>query len=138
MSSDIRERLKASRDALAVIEAKADEAEELRELAVNEVTIKLAETHGLPGKDFAVLDTTAGPIALKPGLTVYWKKYLAKVPDKGQPTHEDAYAYVAPCVIHPSRDDFDKILETRPAIVQQCANVLTDLYQGKDLSKRPK
>ena len=137
-TEDIEARKRAAREKLAALEHKDDEAEELRQLALDELTVKLAEEHGRPGKDFVILDTAIGPIALKPAQAILWTRYVSRIPDNGQPKHEDAFAFVSPCVIHPSREEFAKLADARAGIVQAAANELAHLYQGKDRTRRPK
>lgn len=118
--------------------AEADKIREARELAILLLEEQLEPVHGKLGEGFAIVDGGAeGPIAVKLGEAVLYKAFHAsidKAKAKGQGdgiTPEVCHVFVAPCVVHPTREEFNAIVLRRQGLVFACANALEGLY-GKN------
>lgn len=127
---DPKARLARLRDARAKREAQYDEEQEKRQLAILELEDKLSTELGVRGEAFEIVDGGPdGPIALKLGEPVLYKKYRAKVRlDKD--TQEDLIAFVRPCVCFPTIDLFDQITGRRPLLLDKLGGVLSKLFGG--------
>ena len=129
-ADDVKSRLAAARDRRAAREKLFDEALELRQLAILELEDKLSTDLGKRGEDFEIVDGGPdGPIAVRLGESVLYKKWRAKV-KTDKDTQEDFIAFVRPCVVYPSADKFDEIIGRRGLLLDKCAGVLAKLYGG--------
>jgi len=124
------EKLARYRAEKAKREARAAEEADAAELARFELVERLEkELGGLEGRAFAVVDVTdlgEGLIALKLGDAVLYKAF-----SESKVTVMDVAAFVSPCVVHPSLDEYKGIAMRRPAIAIRCATALSALYGVK-------
>jgi len=93
---------------------------------------------GARGQDFEIVETIAGPIVIRRGESVLFKKFMAAYNGGKDPSIEDLHAYVTPCVEHPEREEFLKIVAKHPGIYRACANALADLHVGKERDTKGK
>ncbi len=123
----LQERLAKAREAKAKREAKAQQDREAAELARLELEERLeAQLGGPVGRAFAIVDASEigeGHIAVKLGEDVLWNAFKAS-----KMNVVDVDAFVTPCVVHPTVDDFRKIVKRRPFIADRCATALAALY----------
>lgn len=121
------EKLKAAREARAKREAEATEAKELAEIEFEELVASLEkETNGKLGQSFQVVDLTAtgdGFVALKIGPDVLFATYK-----ESKMTVADLDAFIVPCLAHPSKDAYHRIIGERPAYADLCGFKLSELY----------
>lgn len=130
----VAEQLARYRDA----KAKREELERLEkdanELARFQLVDRLeSELHGKEGRDFAIVDLTKygeGFIAVKLGEAVHWKSYSAS-----KMNEVDTEVFVIPNLVHPSKEEYRKIVMRRPFAADRSATALADLY-GVDLQAR--
>lgn len=124
----IHERLAQARAAKADLDkAKADE-DLSYEFARLELELKLTKELGPINVDFAIVDTSTVPVAVKlvAGGEVLHKQFTnTKITDES--TIDFAKAHLA----SPSVDVFKELLSKRPAIAARCTNALLDLYAGR-------
>lgn len=112
----------AAADKIAKIKAEA-EAEE-RGLAEDKKIAELTEKHGPIGKAWDIVRTDAGMIALKKPNHLLFKRFQ----DKESPRTDDIDALlVRPCLLWPTKAEFDVILEEVPAALLMAANVCSVL-----------
>jgi hypothetical protein len=124
----------AKKDELAAARAKKVERErakaeaaEARELEVLNLEEELEAKYGPRGQGFEIVDTVAGPIALRLGESILHQRFQsAKLDDAS------VDEYVRPCIVSPSLDKYTAIIGARPAIAYRCATALATLYGAKD------
>jgi hypothetical protein len=108
-------------DEAAELEAKVEAAERA---AANARAIREAvEKHGPIGRKIAVVETPDGAIVLKKANHIHFKRFQ----DAGELTTETCDTLVRPCVVYPSSERFDALLEEYPAVLVRCADAVTAL-----------
>jgi len=126
-----RAKLAAAREAKAAREAALQVEREEAEIARAELVERLEhETGGREGDAFAIVDATdvrAGFVVVKLGDFVLFKAF-----SNSKMTEVDVDAFVLPCVVHPSKDEYRKLAMQRAAIPLRCANALASLYGVKE------
>jgi hypothetical protein len=127
--SDAKLRLEELRANKATRDAKASEEADARELAILELEEKYTSELGKRGRYFEIVETPEGPIVVKLGEGVLFKRLRDK---KGEPTSDDIQQFVAPCVVHPDKTTFSKMVEGRFGILTRCSDALLCLYRGED------
>lgn len=94
---------------------------------------KLKAEHG----EVAEVSTPCGTLVFRKPKRAEYKRHLAKVFDEKQ--RPDAVEWLARvCVVHPTREAFDAMLEDKPGIPILCADALAKLAgaaQGEDEGK---
>lgn len=127
MSDDIKARLDAARKAKEAKATAAREAAELHEVELFELESRLEKEHGSRGKDFEIVETVEGPIAVKLGEGVLHTRFQG-AKDINETTIHD---YVFPCVVHPAKEAYLAIVGRRPGVALRCALALSALYGTK-------
>lgn len=139
MADDIKARLAAARAAKTSLDNVAKDEAERRELVLLELEIRLSGELGPRGDAFEIIDGGAeGPIAVKLGDLVVFKRFQASILGDKQLTPEIAFDYVAPCLAFPSKDVFAGIFMRRPGLATRCATALQHLFNGQENSERSK
>lgn len=100
---------------------------EERALSDDEVIAKLEDELGPIGRAIGVVRTDLGAVVLRRADPVAYKKFSDLMARENPKQHELAAPMVMPCVKHPSRAEFDRMIEEQPHILIRCANVLTEL-----------
>ena len=130
----LNERLAAARAEKAKREEARQAERNAAELAKLELEEKLEKELGGPlGRAFAIVDVSElgeGHVAVKLGLDVLWNTFKAS-----KMSVADVDAFVAPCVAHPSVDEYRAIIRRRPYIADRCAAALAKLY-GADADEK--
>lgn len=136
----LTERLAAAKAKKADRTVARSAEDEARELAILELENRLEdEGKGPRGVNFEIVDGgSEGPIAVRLGEMVLYKRFTSTMKGDKEPTHEDLAAYVTPCVIHPERGKFLAAIDRRPVLLMRCANALTTLFGAKDEDARGK
>jgi hypothetical protein len=134
------ERLKAAKDKQRVRAVEREAVNEAQELAMIELENRLEdEGKGPRGIHFELVDGGAdGPIAVRLGEMILYKRFTATMKGDKEPSHEDLVAYVTPCVLHPDRQAFLALVDKKPVLAMRCANALTTLFGAKDEDARGK
>lgn len=128
--SDAKERLAELRAAKEGREKAAREAAEARELETLELEERFTKELGPRGSHFEMVETIDGPIVVKLGEGVLHTRFQATA---AKDLNEVAlHDYVFPCVVHPAKDVYLKMVAQRPGIALRCASALTSLYGAKD------
>lgn len=126
---DPAERLAELRKNKAERDQKAREEAAAAELARLELEEKYEKELGPLGRAFVIVDASdlgEGFIAMKLGEDVLWNTFKAS-----NMNVVDTEAFVLPCVVHPSKDDYRKIVKRRAFIADRCAGELATLYGVK-------
>lgn len=122
-----RERLAEVRADMARRAEEAQRAKELAEIERYELLTRFeVELAGKEGIDFAIVDVTdvgAGFVVLKLGPNALWKAFSAS-----RMGEMDQDAFVLPCIVHPERDKYRRIVSERAFVGDRCANALAGLY----------
>lgn len=114
------------REELAAIAAKREARRADLEVEALELELRLEGEIGPKGKMFDVVDVSdllESPIGIRLGDSVLHKRFTTS-----KMTQEDAEAYVAPCVVHPSKEKFLELAQMHPAVVDRCAGALAALF----------
>lgn len=135
---DIRARLAAAKEKKAARSLEQERLHEAQELAILELENSLEDGgKGPRGVNFEIVDGgDSGPIALRLGEMILYKRFTSTMKGDKEPSHEDLFNYVSPCVIHPDRQAFAKLVERKPVLLMRCANALTTLFGAKDEDAR--
>lgn len=126
----VGERLAEKRAAKAKRDAEAEkerDASELERLELEERFEK--ELNGKRGRAFMIVDASdlgEGCIVLKLGEDVLWNTF-----SKSKMNVVDTDAFVVPCVVYPSVDQYRGITKRRAFIADRCASALATLYGVK-------
>lgn len=136
------ERLRAERAELErVREERAAASEQLAELereqqalADERVISAMVEEHGPLGKAIDVVQTDRGVIVVRRPTAMKFRRFQ----DKGSFGSDDVLEFARPCVLHPTRAEFDSILDELPATLARVANVLVTLagQRTEELAKK--
>jgi hypothetical protein len=136
------ETTEAKRKRLLAEKEKRDDAEieaaKLREIQELELDEKYSRELGPRGVAFDILKTSKGPIAVRLGEAVLYKRFRAKYVGEKEPTLEDIQAFVQPCVLYPERDIFLDLIDKHAMLGSAIANLLADLYVAKEKDTRGK
>jgi hypothetical protein len=111
---------RAERDA-AKAKLEADKAD--REEKEENILLDLEEKHGLEGDKLAVCRTDKGMVVMTMPLAVVWKRFASLKEIKP----EDVDRFVRPCVIYPSKEEFNALVDNLPASLIQCGDALATL-----------
>jgi hypothetical protein len=121
--------LRKQRAALATARAKreaergaADELEAERRALADEQAIESAEVEH-SGKKLAYVHTDMGVIILKRSNALLFKRFQ----DQGKFKSKDVEILVRPCLVYPSADAFDRIVDELPAVLIECGNAVARL-----------
>lgn len=94
---------------------------------------------GPRGQEFEIVNTTSdGPLVIKRGEMVLYKRFQAAMSNGKDPSPEDVHAFVWPCVVYPDRQAFNAIVDRRPHVGMRLANALLTLMGAKETSDRGK
>lgn len=121
-----REKLAEARKAKEHREAVQRSREEDQELVVLQLEEKLETVCGPRGKQFEIVETLEGPIAVRLGEGVLHTRFQASKMEE-----TDIHDYVFPNVVHPSREEYLAIVARRPGVALRCASALATLYGAK-------
>lgn len=106
-------------------EARALEAERLAFERL-ELEDRLETELGPIGQAYQLVDVTAlgeGLIAVRLGEEVLWVRFKGS-----KMTDSDAFQFVEPCLMHPTKEVFRAIAARRPEVVGRVSNALASLY----------
>jgi hypothetical protein len=135
---ELQARITAAAKAKADLEAGYDVEDLERKVVLDELEVKLAKEIGRRGEAFELVDGgPEGPIALKLGEAVLYKKYKAAVA-REKDTDEDLMAFVAPCVVVPEAARFHEIVFARKHLLTKCGDALLKLYGAWEDKSRGK
>ena len=139
----LEERLREARERRRAAEAKREERQaendllaevEAEELAArNAEALEAAEAeHGPIGKKLRAIETSGGVIIVKRPHPATYKRFR----DKGEANTAAFDKLVRPCVVHPDKSTFDRILDEEPAALDRCANAIVELagFRAREVS----
>ena len=122
--------IQAKRSALAAAKAgrllpSLDQQIETEQRALDdELLIERFETEvGPVGVKIAVLQSTVGVVVLKRPHRTVFKRFA----DKQSLKTEDLENLVNPCLLHPSKTEFNTMLDDQPALLMRAANACSGL-----------
>jgi hypothetical protein len=136
----IEARMARAREAQSKRQDAAARARQLEELAILELENRLEEEgKGPRGVNFEIVDGgSEGPIAVRLGDLVVFKRFQATMKGDKEPSHEDHYNFVAPSLLYPEKDKFNAIVGRRAVLLLRCSNALATLYGARDDEARGK
>lgn len=110
---------------IAIEERKVREAEKLAELE---------QQHGKVGKEIDIVDSEVGAVIVKRPTMNVFRRYQ----DSGTTETKDWENLVRPCVLYPSRADFDAMCEKIPMLLAHTANKCIHLagLRAEDIKKK--
>lgn len=116
--------LEAAREKREAEAAKRRELEdEERGVRDEEAIAKAWEEHGEPGVNVEVVRTRFGAIIVKRAPGPLFNRFI----DTNKGKTEDAKKLVYPCLVYPTKDRFDEIIETVPLALSDAANAISRL-----------
>ena len=143
----LEERLALAQKRKAEREAKADAADQARELERLELEEKYEKELGPVGEKFVIVAAAhRGSIVLKLGTNVLFKQFESGTEANqkkgfGGPTgitEETCTQFVKPNVVHPSVKEFLSIVDELPGVLYTCTGMLKALYDGDRAKARGK
>lgn len=91
---------------------------EERRLKEAEALDKLEQEHGKVGRDIQIVESDVGAVIVKrPTMAVY-----RRFQDSGTTETKDLENLVRPCVLHPSKAEFDQMIERLPMLLRHAAD----------------
>ncbi len=114
---EARAKAEAERETAALLER------EERALADAEALAKAEAEYGPEGKRIRSVETPSGLIILKRAGNAAFRRFM----DLPKATTDEAERLVKPCVVYPSRGEFEKITDEYPALWIRLAGALTKL-----------
>jgi hypothetical protein len=109
--------------------AAADEAAQLEGLELED---RFTKELGRLGVAFAMVDATEqqeGFIVVKLGSDLAFRAYVDAVTvGEGSPAAADLYAFVGPCVVHPTLEEYAEIVRRKGFIANRAAEALASLH----------
>lgn len=130
--ADLRE-LQARAQERAAKRASEAEAREVQALTLEE---KYEQELGPLGVAFAIVRTLQGPVVVKRGPAVLFKR-LRDAP-KGAPSLDDIEAFVKANVVYPEPAAFNALVEAHAGILVACSDELIALYRAQTLDTQGK
>jgi hypothetical protein len=127
--ADPAARLAELRNRKAAREQKIEAEKQAAELARLELEEKYEKELGPLGREFAIVDCSDqgdGFVVMKRGEDVLWNAFKAS-----KMGVVDTEAFVLPCVVSPSTDDYRKLVKRRPFVADRCAGELATLFGVK-------
>ena len=94
-----------------------------RECIEIETLSKLEAELGLEGKAIKKVETSVGMIVVKKPNHLLYKRFL----DSDKLDTTVANKLVRSCIVYPSKEEFDKIMEEEPHAIMRCANAVCEL-----------
>jgi len=132
MSDDLKALQARAAERAAKREAEA-QAREVQALTLEE---RFEKELGPMGVAFAIVRTLQGPVVVKRGPAVLFKR-LRDVP-KGMPSLDDIEAFVKPNVVFPEAAVFNALIEDHAGILVACSDELVSLYRAQALDTQGK
>jgi len=125
---DARARAEAERETTATLER------EERALADAEALVAAEAAHGPEGKRIRALQTPMGLIIVKRPGKASFRRFM----DTREASTDDAERLVRQCVVHPSRAEFDAIVDEYPALWIRLAGAVTKLagHRAEELTEK--
>lgn len=121
-----RARAAALDEAATVRRRRSELARAKQDADVKQILTNLEEEHGELGKKIAYAKTEKGLIVVKRAPGVVWHRWKnSKMRDA------DDEEFVRRCLIHPSEDEFDAIIDEECGVIQTLILLLTKLYGFK-------
>lgn len=112
---------RAARAAVAEAEAEVTQAErQARDLEALEAA---EAAHGPVGKHIATVETSMGLVILRKSDPILFRRFQ----DAGEFKVAALTKLVDKCLVHPSSDEFDRILDELPAKLNECADAVAQL-----------
>lgn len=130
MNAETKTKLATAREAKEKREEARDDAAGARELEALELEERFEKELGPRGSMFEIVETIDGPIVVKLGEAVLFKKFKASL--GGDPSLEEMHQFVWPCVVHPTVDKFNERTSLRPGLLVMCTDALVGLFAGKE------
>lgn len=121
-------RLRSEKSAREAAFAEADAAFELLEL---ELDAKYAQELGRRGVDWAMVsEAKAGVLVIvKLGTDLAFRKYIDAVHEaEGGVDAADLFAFVSPCIVYPTQQEYAEIVRARGFIANRCADAVASLH----------
>jgi hypothetical protein len=119
-------------------EAKLDEEAEARQLLELELEEQYSASLGPRGQAFEIVTSVEGPVVVKIGDDLGFKKMRTAYDNGKSPNVEQLFAYVAPCVVYPERAKFAEIIARRPGLLVACSDAEAILHRGVEREVRGK
>lgn len=94
---------------------------------------------GPRGEAFEIINLAHdGPVVVRRGEAVLFKRFQASMPGDKDPTPEAIYAFVKPCLVYPEVSVFNEIISKRPQYATRVCNALCVLMGAKEGADRGK
>ena len=129
----VEERLAAARKAKADRDTKAEATRQLHELKELELEEQYTLAGGGRGVDFEIVATPGGPIVLKLGKSVLFKRLQAS-----KINFPDVFQFAIDQVDYPEREEATAIFDKYRGAVTRCSDALVALHRGEAQSAQGK
>jgi len=131
---EIAEKIEAKRKARASADAEREARDRVaaaeNELQLEELRDQFAG-EGEEGVDFTICDLTrigCGFVIVKRGASVLVRKFKSKFKGDAVPTEADTQSLVKACLLHPTADDFNRIVDGHDFVAAKIANVICEMH----------
>lgn len=130
LAGQIAKRREARAEAEAVREAKARVEAAENEAKFEELRDQFAD-QGEDGVDFAICDLTrigCGFVVVRRGAVPLVRKFKSKFRGDALPAEADTQALVKACLLYPTADEFNRIVDGHDFVAAKIANVICEMH----------
>lgn len=137
-TEDPKKKMAVLREQLEKIQASREAESDARELQELELVVRFEQEIGARGREFELVSTPDGPIVVKRGEFVLYKKFQASMKGSSEPTPEAVFAYVSPSIVYPDKETFNRLVDAKPYYAVRCASAQASLHGAKSEADRGK
>ena len=112
----------------ASLEREAEIARLTQEIADEPAIAEMVDRHGAVGDGIAILRTPEGAVVVTRPKQAVWRRFSDTKVTNG----ESVYKLVRGCVVYPSLERLEAILEKRPAALEQLGGLISELAVARD------
>lgn len=112
----------------AGLEREAEIARLTQEIADEPAIAEMVDRHGAVGDGIAILRTPEGAVVVTRPKQAVWRRFSDTKVTNG----ESVYKLVRGCVVHPSLERLEAIIEKRPGALEQLGGLIAELAVARD------
>lgn len=112
----------------AALEREAEIARLTQEIADEPAIAEMVDKHGAVGDGIAILRTPEGAVVVKRPQQAVWRRFS----DTKNTDGPAVYKLVRGCVVYPSLERLEAIIEKRPAALEQLGGLISELAIARD------
>lgn len=133
-----REQLAAAREQRAEISPEEQLAIAERDLRDDEALDKFEREVGRIGTEIQIVRSSVGAVIVKRPHMATYRKWQASLTRDSDDPGADEINLVRPNVLHPSKEEFDRLIERQPFLLSRCTSAVCELagVRKKEIEKK--